>query len=329
MKKFLIILAVLIAISAASFFGMTYYMTHPSDEYTTENFSFSVPGGFGLDTMKDGNTYVFRCLGEKIYVEDITYNCTPETAEAFLYYYDGDENIKVEPFTGSQYTGFFRSSDNNSEGKKETGLSYILGTDTHYFNVSCICGSLKSKLLKKSMDKIAESAVYTSDFRIADRPETYDFKWATVNTGKKYTCKDKTEEEKKEKPIIKFVMNEVYAEADTYVKTYSPTISLTVVEADASPADLADDSYNKRIENKDKYNSIKREQVNMFGYDCERLFYETKPSSDDDTIIHFYDLYFFRNGKYLYNVTANYRNSSEEADAREMLGNITIKDIDK
>ena len=40
-----------------------------------------------------------------------------------------------------------------------------------------------------------------------------------------------------------------------------------------------------------------------------------------------YHVYYFDSGKYIYLVSASYRNSSDEDDIKEMLDGITIKDI--
>ncbi|MBR3668305.1 MAG: hypothetical protein IKN66_14330 [Ruminococcus sp.] len=326
MKKGIIILALLIILIGGVGFGGYFVFTHPSHEYQAKDFSFRVPRGFGYESSEDDAKYTFRCLGEKVTIEDKTLNCTPEAAKGFLVYYEDEENVKTEPFEAAGMKGYFRTSDLTIRGKDLTCLAYIFGTETKFFSMDCSCSPAKALLIKKAMDNIAESVVFTSDFTLADKPDTYEFDLLSFNAGSKFTLKDETAEYSKEHTQTDLRVVIVQALADTDVGTYSPSVTVTVKKLDNSPAEFADAIYNEVQAEQDKYDSIVRDQVKLAGCDCEHIKYVKKNDTDDRTALVCHDQYFLKSGNYVYSFNAVYINSSDEALVKEILDNITIKE---
>lgn len=330
MKKFFITLATFIIILAAVCFGCVIYLTAPAETYDSECYSFKVPKSFRLEEQEDDHKFTFNFLGEDIIITDEHLNCKPELISELFSdsYYADEKNRKLEKLEGYPYTGYFSSSEEDSSGKTKTNLNYMLGTDTHFLSADCYhCSSLKSKIIKKAMSKIAKSAEYTSDFRIADKPDVYDCEWFSVDTGSKYYLLDTTEDLQSSNENGLIWVREWYAEADSTDKMYSPSIGIKVEKSDDSPAGRADELYNKKLENKDKYPVLTRDKKNRFGFECEHFYSEYASGSSDSTI--FSDIYFFRNDDELYAITATYNTGSDKTDAEEMLGGITIKNTDQ
>ena len=171
--------------------------------------------------------------------------------------------------------------------------------------------------------------VFTSDFRLADKPDTYDFDLLSFNAGSKFTLKDETAEYSKEHTLTDLRATIVQALADTDVGTYSPSVTVTVKELDNSPAEFADAIYNDVQTEQDKYESIVRDQGKRSGCDCEHIKYVTKNDTDDRTALVCHDQYFLKNGNYVYSFNAVYINSADEALVKEILDNITIKEAEE
>ncbi|MBO4493231.1 MAG: hypothetical protein J5724_02475, partial [Ruminococcus sp.] len=184
MKKFFITLATFIIILAAVCFGCVIYLTAPAETYDSEYYRFKVPKSFRLEEQEDDHKFTFNFLCEDIIITDEHLNCKPELISELFSdsYYADEKNRKLEKLEGYPYTGYFSSSEEDSSGKTKTNLNYMLGTDTHFLSADCYhCSSLKSKIIKKAMSKIAKSAEYTSDFRIATKPDVYDYEWFSVD----------------------------------------------------------------------------------------------------------------------------------------------------
>lgn len=326
MKKGIIITGAVIALAGVTFLGYGWYLSEPSVTISTDNYSIKVPKSFKLEEQEGESKFTFKCLGEDIIISDEHMNCKPELISEFFPYYADEKNRQLEKLEGYPYTGYFSSSEVNSLGKTKNNLYYILGTDTHFLSVDCYyCNSLKSKLIKKAMSKIAKSAEYTSDFRIATKPDVYDYEWFSVDTGSKYYLIDQTEELKPFNENGLIWVKEFYTEADSVDKAAFPRVSIHVEKSNDSPAGCADEIYNKKLEKKEKYPVLTRDKKNRFGFECERFYFEYASESSDFKT--FSDTYFFRNGDLLYTINALYDTAEKKADAEEMLDGITIKDI--
>ena len=328
MKKITVILASVITVLIAAFLGFNFYMTNPTDTYDSTAYSFKVPKSFRLEEQEGDFRFTFKCLGEDIIITDDYLNCKPELISELItdQYYANEKNSQLEKLEGYPYTGYFSSSEVNSSGKTKKNLCYILGTDTHFLSADCCyCNPLKSKLIKKAMSKIAKSAEYTSNFRIATKPDVYDYEWFSVDAGSKYYLLDMTEEFKSSHENGLLGVREWYAEADSVEKMSFPRVSISVEENNDSPADRADEHYNKKLEKKEKYPELTREKKNRFGFECERFYSHYSSESSDFNI--YSDTYFFRNGDLLYTINATYEIEEDKAEAEEMLDGITIKDI--
>ena len=329
MKKAIIITGAVIALAGAGFLGFGWYLSEPSVTVSTDSYSIKVPKSFKLTDQKDDLRFTFKCLGEEIKIEDITLNCTPELSNELMAHYAYEEDENLEKLEGYPYKGYFISSDIFIKDKKETCLSYIFGTDTNFLTLKCFCSPSKSGVLKKAMDNIAKSAVYTSDFRIATKSGICDYDFASVNTGIKYKCYDGTEEKKINDEKCLFHLHENYEEADDIKKTSFPFIDIDVSESDkGTPAEMADKVFQNKAEKKEKFAVLTRDQKEMFGYKCENVYYEQDMSLEGEAPdIICMDDYYFSNDTGLYRIFAAYRKDYDENDIKEMLDGITIKDI--
>jgi hypothetical protein len=326
MKKGIIIAGAVIALAGAGFLSYGWYLSEPSVTVNTDNYSFKVPKSFKLEEQKSDLEFTFKCLGEEIIITDEHLNCKPELISELFPYYANEKNRQLEKLEGYPYTGYFSSSEVNSSGKTKNNLYYILGTDTHFLSVDCYyCNSSKSKLIKKAMSNVVKTAEYTSDFRIATKPDVYDYEWFSVDTGSKYYLLDQTEELKSSNENCLICVWECYTEADSVDKMAFPRVSIRVEKSNDSPADRADESYNKKLEKKEKYPVLTRDKKNRFGFECEHFYSEYASESSDFKT--FSDTYFFINGDFLYTINALYDTAEKKADAEEMLDGITIKDI--
>ncbi|WP_295073224.1 hypothetical protein [Ruminococcus sp.] len=321
MKKIIIILSSVIIVLGAVLFGVYFYNTHPSDKYELDSFSFEVPMGFKKADHKDGYKYTFKCLGEEIDIECDHLNCKPEAAKDLMVYYNDDENVKLEKLKGYPYEGYFRTSERTIKDKKNALISCVLGTDTYYLFLDCTCSPLKAKILKPAIEKIAKTVKYTSDFRLEDKPEIYDYDFFTVSTGAKYACNDVTGELKSDSFLW---VRETYTEADDVEKMYLPMTSIQVFDDGSSPAERADNLYNQKAEKENSYSVLTRDQKDMFGFKCEHIYYELNNESDDGDV-RCLDNYYFSDDKYTYSIYVTYLKDADAADAKEMLDSITIK----
>ena len=326
MKKAIIITGAVIALAGAGFLGYGWYLSEPTKTITTENYSFKVPKSFKLEDQNGDYKLTFKCLGENIVITDEHLNCKPELIDKFIPYYADDENRQLEKLEDYPYTGYFSSSTVNSSGKNITDLTYMLGTDTHFLSADCnYCSSLKAGIIKKIMSNVVKTAEYTSDFRIATKPDVYDYEWFSVDTGSKYYILDSSEEFKSSHENGLVWVREWYAEADSAEKMASPSVGIQVEKSDDSPADRADKVYNPKLEKEENYPVLTRDVKNRFGFECEHFFMEYAPKSSDSAL--YYDLYYFRNGDNLFTINVFYDKIEDKADAEEMLDGITIKDI--
>lgn len=320
MKKFIIILSSIIIVIGAVCFGVFFYNTHPSDEYQADTFSFKVPNGFKrVDDKENNYKFTFKCFDEDIDIESFSQNCTLEVTKDFLP--SEKYSRKFENLDASGCKGYFCTAKKKGGDEKDVFLYCVVGTDTQFLSLECSCSSLKAKILKPAIKNIAESAKYTSDFRLADKPDVYDCEWFSVNTGSKYACEDVTYELKNDNILW---IRERYAEATDMDKVSFPNVSLKVSDDGSSPAELADNAYSKKEENKDKYAVLTRDQKDMFGFKCEHTYYEIDYEHEDGDLLCL-DNYYFANGKYTYSVNAIFKKNADAADIKEMLDGITIK----
>ena len=326
MKKGIIITGAVIALAGAGFLGYGWYLSEPTETISTENYSFKVPKSFKLEKQDGDLEFTFKCLGEDIVFTDEHLNYKSELINE-LFPYRSSENIKqLEKLEDCPYTGYFNLTEEKISGKTKTNLHYMLGTDTYFLSADCdYCSSLKASIIKKIMSNVVKTAEYTSDFRIATKPDVYDYEWFSVDTGAKYYLLDTTEEFKYLRENGLICVKEFYAEADSVDKMSFPRVSIGVEETNDSPADRADENYNKKLEKKDKYPVLTREKKNRFGFECERFYFNYASESSDYKL--FSDTYFFKNGDLLYTINAVYGTDEDKADAEEMLDGITIKDI--
>lgn len=322
MKKFIIILTSVIIVLGAALFGVFFYNTNPSEKYELESFSFKVPNGFKRTDYKEDYMYTFQCFDEDINIESVNLNCTPELLNEFISDTSEEKSVKLEKLKGYPYEGYCFTSEKTDSGEKEVTFRYALGTDTHFLFLDCSCSPLKAKIIKPAIEKIAKTAKYTSDFRLADKPDVYDYDLVSVNTGSKYECKEMTS-------VLKsdgiFCILERYVEADTSEKMLFPYLTINIFDDGSSPAERADEGYNKKLENEDKYTALTRDQKDMFGFKCEHFRYESKSDTIPDSKPVCRDYYYFSKDKYTYAISVIYHKDSDEADIKEMLDGITIK----
>ncbi len=322
MKKFIIILSSIVLILGAGVFGAYLYITHPSEEYGLKNFSFKVPDNFKcIQHSYTANLYKF--LGEEIYIESLDFNSTLEVAKDHIY--DNDDDVKK--LKGYPYDGYLYTSKDILCDGNEVHTSYLLGTDTHFIALGCYCSPLKTKIIKPAIEKIAKTVKYTSDFRLADKSDVYDCEYLSIYTGPKYYCREpETYSTAKSDYLLSLI--ETYAETDNYDKVFFPKLEIKVYDNGKSPVDLADDVYNGLIETEESvkdtrpdgfYDEVTREQLDMFGLKCE-LVHSVMDKYNC------FDYYFFNNGKYTYRIEASYCKDIDEADVKEMLDGITIKE---
>lgn len=330
MKKLIIILASFIVLIGTACFGLFFYNTHLSVEYRSDNFTFSVPKSFNYNAAKstEGTSYTFRCLNELVHIDDLSLNCTPEVAQNFLTYHEDEENVHVEPFEGAKYKGYFRTSDLTIRGHKLVCLSYIFGTDTKFFSMDCSCGPMKAKLLRKIMENIAESVVFSSDFSLADKPSKYDFGQVSIDAGSEYIYNDCTSELKRHDSTGVLWVKGKHTEADDINKVYYPSVAIQINKLTDSAADLADSEFDDMKAKQDKLAVMTREQRDMFGCTCERAYYEAAAKTEQgDTRC--YDQYYYNDDEYIYFVSISYRKNADAADTQKMLDGISIKKADK
>jgi hypothetical protein len=101
-----------------------------------------------------------------------------------------------------------------------------------------------------------------------------------------------------------------------------PVLRIQIFDNGSSPADLADEEYNKELERNNSI-ALTRDQKELLGFKCEHVYWET---GNDETRI-CYEYYYFSNDKYTYCIYEAYHKNADEADIKEMLDGITIKDI--
>ena len=327
MKKIIIIILSVIVLAAAGIFGFVYCNLIPSKEYKTEHFSFKVPTSFKFIPNTPGeNDYLFESMGAEIHIYDMNINCTPDIAGEYLKAFSDEKNTEPEKLTDCPYKGYFYSAESDSEGDNKLHMIYILGTDTYFLEISAYCKPSAEARMKSAIDHIVKKVEYTSDYRISDKPEVYDYDWLSVNTGSKYYLIDKTEDMKDSKENVLLRVNELYAQADDIGKMSFPKVSIQVDEGGIPAAERADKLYASKMELQDKYKILTRDRQEKFGFTCEHIYFEfnLKDGEADPLYSH---VYYFDSGKYIYLVSASYRNSSDEDDIKEMLDGITIKDI--
>ena len=316
MKKIIITISSILVLAAAGSIGYTYYMTHPSVEYKTENFSFKVPKGFKL--LDDGENGIYDMIftgpfHSRIYFDDLSENCTVKA------YTEGSED-KAKAFDiGS---GLECYAEHTTNTKSEPLIQYVAGTDTRFLDVKTSCSSIKAFLSEKAIKNIMKTVKYTSDFRIADLPEEYDYHYFTIKTGHKYFASDNEINNSENLLDIKIR----YTEGDDFINTSYPAEFLSVVSSDkaVSPSENLDKRYEKIKNGSEYFFDPVRDQKELFGIKCEYLCTKRKNVEDeDDTIM--YEFYAFAKDDKYYLITAEGTIGTDETDIKEMLDGITIK----
>ena len=163
---------------------------------------------------------------------------------------------------------------------------------------------------------------YTSDFRIADLPEEYDYPYFTIKTGHKYFASDNEINNSENLLDIKIR----YTEGDDFINTSYPAVFLSVVSSDkaVSPSENLDKRYEKIKNGSEYFFDPVRDQKELFGIKCEYLCTKRKNVEDeDDTIM--YEFYAFAKDDKYYLITAEGTIGTDETDIKEMLDGITIK----
>ncbi|SHM69726.1 hypothetical protein [Ruminococcus flavefaciens] len=329
MRKIIIILTSVIIVLGAVLCGVYFYNTTPSTDYDNKNFSFKVPKGFRCTSTGNPDEpnpiMYFECLGEDITIFNIEMTLTPE-AFSHKMFSSEERSAKVEKLEGYPYDCYFYSSeetykDENGKDKHGIEMSCIIGTDTHFMVIDCFCSPLKAKIIKPAIKKFANTVKYISDFRLADKPDVFEYDYLSINTGSKYLCRPSDKLTGKD---YIFSLVERYAEADDPDKFPYPVLNVLVFDNGSSPADLADEEYNKHLEEK-HIDALTRDQKDMFGFNCEHFRYESKPSTLSNSKPLCRDYYYFSKDKYTYAISVIYHKDSDEADIKEMLDGITIK----
>lgn len=314
MKKIIITISSVLVLVAAGSIGYTYYMTHPSVEYTTENFSFKVPKGFKLLDDDGAGLYDMVFSGpfhSRIYFDDCTYNCTVKA------YAEGSES-KAKAFDiGSDLECYAEHTTNT---KSEPLIQYVAGTDTRFLDVKTSCSSIKAFLSEKAIKNIMKTVKYTSDFRLSDLPEEYDYPYFNIKTGHKYFAADT---ERNNDSLLDILIR--YTEGDDYYNTSYPAVFLYVTEAGKTdpPSENFDKRYEKYKSGNEYFFDPVRDQKELFGIKCEYLCFKQK-SVEDESIIK-YELYGFAKDDKYYLITAEGLIDKDETDIKEMLDGITIK----
>ena len=95
---------------------------------------------------------------------------------------------------------------------------------------------------------------------------------------------------------------------DETAEPVEPVVTEETVETEESVKDIRPDGF---------YDEVTREQRDMFGLKCELVH-----SMDKN---YCFDYYYFSNGKYTYYINVKYTKNADEADIKEMLDGITIK----
>jgi len=315
MKKTIIAISSVIVILAAGSAWYTYYMTHPSVEYKTENFSFKVPKGFKLLNDDGVGLYDMMFSGplhSHIYFDDCTYNCTVKA------YAEGSE-AKAKAFDiGSDLECY---ADHSTNTQSEPLIQYVAGTDTRFLDVKTSCSSIKAFLSEKAIKNIMETVKYTSDFRITDLPEEYDYPYFTIKTGHKYFAADN--EINNDKSLIDIKIR--YTEGDDYLNSSYPTVFLSVSESGKTdpPSEMLDKRYEKFKSGSEYFFDPVRGQKELFGIKCEYLCFKQNFGEDGDIIK--YEQYGFAKGDKNYLITAEGLIDKDESAISEMLDCITVK----
>ena len=314
MKKIIITISSIVLIAAAGSIGYTYYMTHPSVEYTTENFSFKVPKGFKLLDSESGicDLIFTGPFHSWIYFDDCTYNCTVKA------YTEGSED-KAKAFDiGS---GLECYADHTTNSQSEPLIQYVAGTDTRFLDVKTSCSSVKAFLSEKAIKNIMKTVKYTSDFRITDLPEEYDYPYFTIKTGHKYFVSDI--ERSNSENLLDIRIR--YTEGDDYYNSSYPAVFLSVVESgkEASPSENLDKRYEKFKSGSEYFYDPVRDQKELFGIKCEYLGFK-QTFGEDEGIIKYEQYGFAKDDKY-YLITAEGFMDKDESAISEMLDCITVK----
>lgn len=315
MKKIIITLSSILVLAAAGSIGYTYYMTHPSVEYTTENFSFKVPKGFKLLDDDEIGLYDMMFSGpfhSRIYFDDCTYNCTVKA-------YTESSEDKAKAFDiGSELECY---ADHTTNSKSEPLIQYVAGTDTRFLDIKTSCSAIKGFLSEKAIKNIMKTVKYTSDFRIADLPEEYDYPYFTIKTGHKYFAADN--EINNDKSLIDIKIR--YTEGDDYFNSSYPAVFLSVSESGKTdpPSEMLDKRYEKFKSDSEYFFDPVRGQKELFGIKCEYLCFKQNFGEDGDIIK--YEQYGFVKGDKNYLITAEGLIGKDESAISEMLDCITIK----
>ena len=328
MKKILIIISSIIVLAAASIIGFVYYQIIPSKEYKTEHFSFKVPKSFKeTDSPYGDGAYLFESSGGSIHIHDENINCTPNATGEFLKSYSSDKNVVLEKLVDYPYNGYFYSAERDSEDGDVLHMEYILGTDTYFLEISAFCKPSSERRVKRAISNIAKKAEYISDYRISDKPDVYDFDYVSINTGSKYICTDRTKDFEGTSNESELIIREQLAETDNISKIFYPYININVkMNSDSSPAERADSSYNSKKDSAEKHPTVIKDQQEMFGANCEHVYFEYDASlNDDEKDWISCDQYYFEKDGMSYCISASYRKGDDDADLKEMLGGITIK----
>ena len=330
MKKIIIALSSILVLAAAGISGIIYYHTIPSKAYKTDYFSFKVPQSFKAtsEASSGDNYYTFKSDDASISICNYDIMNSFDTISAYATFHLEGKDTVPEKLLNTPYNGYFFSSERNLKDDGKLHMKYVLNADTYFLNIDAYCKPSAEERVKKDLDRIVKRVKYKNDNHIENKPDVYDFDYVSINTGSKYICADRTIDFEGTPFKSDLIIREQLAEIDNPDKLFLPCVNIAVKKySDSSPAERAGESYNSAKENIEEFNTLIRDQQEMFGVKCEHVYFELNSSSDGeekDCISR--DQYFFEKDGLLYEIFASYHADTDKTYIEEMLSGITIKD---
>lgn len=319
MNKAIIISGAAVAVIAASAVGYTYYMTHPSVECTTDNFSFKIPRGFKADDNEyihdiNGQMYKYG-FGGDIIITEMDSNQTPRAFSESL----GEDDAERKKIDGAPLE-CYNIKDKTKNGKSN---GYLTGTDNHFLVMETDSSFINGLLGDMAMKNIVKTVKYTSDYRLSDLPDEYDNEYFHISTGVKYSFSDF---ERKEEGVLAGQTIR-YRESDDKDKDYYPALSIGVLDsADAEKnAENYDKIYESKINDPERYHSVVRDKQDIFGYEAEHVHFEDCDDDKVPPVTKVHDMKSFIKDGHTYYINISYIKDRDEADIQEMLDSISIK----
>lgn len=192
------------------------------------------------------------------------------------------------------YAFHMRFLDSESE-KCECASVYEATYQNIQFRIDAYYSKKNRDKAIKELDKIAESVEYISDYKVPTETQTFDTEFISVNYEPIwYAGGGKTElDDDGYGEVARYSFHRVGAENNAQAMSLLK-MSVSIEPEEDTPVVIADRRF-ENLSNNERYENVQRGQEKIFGFDAERVSFESRFGSTNKVTL-FKNYYFEHNG---------------------------------